>query len=58
MRKFDPERVKKKLSVSDEEFEENWDGIFKRNSKNIEKNRYKREDRRKNPDKPNGKIRD
>ena len=42
MKPFDPERPKKKLSVSEEEFEDNWNTIFKRESKNTEKNRYKR----------------
>jgi hypothetical protein len=39
---FDPERPKKKLTVSQEEFEDNWNTAFKRNDKNVEKNRYKR----------------
>lgn len=28
--------------VSDEEFEDNWNAVFKRDKKNVEKNRYKR----------------
>lgn len=31
---FDPERLKKKLTVSEEEFDDNWDAVFKREKHN------------------------
>ena len=31
---------RRKLNITDDELEENWNRIFKRDDKNVEKNRY------------------
>ena len=34
--------VRRPTQIDSDEFEDNWERIFKRNDKNLEKNRYRR----------------